>query len=143
MKESMWGVLVVLLGTTALLLLVFFQDVTNTDEHNSQLLKEVTEAAMWDAFDRASFIAYGVIKIDEAKFRENFIRRYADSAQKGRQYQIDFYDVNELPPKVSVQVTSSVQGTNFLNGDVQNVPLVNRIDAILEVPYHPKKEGGN
>lgn len=135
MKESMWGVLVVLLGATSLLVITFFQNITNTDEHNSQLLKEVTEAAMWDAFDYASYRAYGVIKIDKEKFVENFTRRYAESAQKNRTYKIDFYDVNELPPKVSVKVTSTDTGGNLLSGEVTDVTLSNKIDAILEVPY--------
>jgi len=135
MKESMWGILVVLLGATSLLVITFFQNITNTDEHNSQLLKEVTEAAMWDAFDYASYRAYGVVRIDREKFVENFTRRYAESAQKSRTYKIDFYDVNELPPKVSVKVTSKDTGNNLLSGEATNVTLSNKIDAILEVPY--------
>lgn len=135
MKEAMWGVLVVLLGAASLLVITFFQNVTNTDEHNSQLLKEVTEAAMWDAFDYASYRAEGVVRIDREKFVENFTRRYAESAQKNRTYQIDFYDINELPPKVSVKVTSKDTGGNLLSGEVTEVTLSNKIDAILEVPY--------
>ena len=135
MKESMWGVLVVLLGATSLLVITFFQNITNTDEHNSQLLKEVTEAAMWDAFDYASYRAYGVVRIDREKFVENFTRRYAESAQKSRTYDIDFYDVNEMPPKVSVKVTSRDTGNNLLSGEATEVTLSNKIDAILEVPY--------
>jgi len=135
MKESMWGVLVVLLGATSLLLITFFQNITNTDEHNSQLLKEVTEAAMWDAFDYASYRAYGVVRIDREKFVENFTRRYAESSQKDRTYKIDFYDINELPPKVSVKVTSKDIGGNLLSGEATEVTLSNKIDAILEVPY--------
>ena len=135
MKESMWGILVVLLGSVSLLLLVFFQDVTNTDEHNSQLLKEVTEASMWDAFDYAGYAAYGVVRIDREKFVENFTRRYAESAQRSRDYRIDFYDVNEMPPKVSVKVTSQASGANGFDGEVTDVTLSNRLDAILEVPY--------
>lgn len=135
MKESMWGVLVVLLGAAAILLLVFFQNVTNTDEHNSQLLKEVTEAAMWDAFDLASYTATGEIRIDKEKFVENFTRRYAESAQKNRNYKIQFYDVNETPPKVSVKVISSQSGKNLIENESNNVTLTNKIDAILETPY--------
>lgn len=135
MKEAMWGVLVVLLGAAAILLLVFFQNVTNTDEHNSQLLKEVTEAAMWDAFDHASYTANGEIRIDKEKFVENFTRRYAESAQKGRDYKIEFYDVNEAPPKVSVKVISSQSGKNLIEGNATDVTLTNKIDAILETPY--------
>lgn len=135
MKEAIWGVLVVLLGLMSLLVLVFFQDVTNTDEHNSQLLKETTEAAMWDSFDYAGYAAYGVVRIDREKFVENFTRRYAQNAQRSRTYTIDFYDVNEMPPKVSVKVTSHASGSNGRTGEVTDVTLSNKLDAILEVPY--------
>lgn len=135
MKEAMWGIFVVLLGSVSLLLLVFFQNVTNTDEHNSQLLKEVTEAAMWDAFDYAGYAAYGVVRIDREKFVENFTRRYAESAETSRHYRIDFYDINEFPPKVSVKVTSTQTGSNGFSGEATDVTLSNRINAILEVPY--------
>lgn len=139
MNQSFWGVLVVMLGVAALLLIVFFQTVTNTDEHNSQLLKEVTEAAMWDAFDYSTYRNTGVIRIDREKFVENFSRRFAESASKSYTYDIKFYDINERPPKVSVQVTTSQTGNpaGALSGtsDPVTVTLNNRIDAILEVPY--------
>ena len=55
MKESFWGIFVLGLGITSIVFIVLFQNLTNTDEHNSQLLKEVTEAAMWDAFDYSDY----------------------------------------------------------------------------------------
>ena len=79
MKESFWGIFVVFLGVLSIFFIVLFQNLTNTDEHNSQLLKEVTEAAMWDAFDYASYKTNGEIRIDREKFVENFIRRYRDN----------------------------------------------------------------
>lgn len=133
MKESFWGIFVIFLGVTSIFFIVLFQNLTNTDEHNSQLLKEVTEAAMWDAFDYSSYRTSGEIRINREKFVENFIRRYAESASRSRQYDITFYDVNELPPKVSLSVTSGVVG---VNGSTKiTFDLTNRIDAILEVPY--------
>lgn len=133
MKESFWGIFVVGLGILSIFFIVLFQNLTNTDEHNSQLLKEVTEAAMWDAFDYGSYRAYGEIRIDREKFVENFIRRYAESASRSRQYTIKFYDINEKPPKVSLSVQSGVVG---VAGSTQiTFDLQNRIDAILEVPY--------
>ena len=72
MKESFWGIFVVGLGILSIFFIVLFQSLTNTDEHNSQLLKEVTEAAMWDAFDYASFRANGTVRIYREKFVENF-----------------------------------------------------------------------
>ena len=133
MKESFWGIFVVFLGITSIFFIVLFQNLTNTDEHNSQLLKEVTEASMWDAFDYASYRTTGEIRIDREKFVENFIRRYAESASRSREYTIKFYDINEKPPKVSLSVQSGVVG---VGGNTEmTFDLQNRIDAILEVPY--------
>ena len=133
MKESFWGIFVVFLGVLSIFFIVLFQNLTNTDEHNSQLLKEVTEASMWDAFDYASYRTTGEIRIDREKFVENFIRRYAESASRSREYTIKFYDINEKPPKVSLSVQSGVVG---VGGNTEmTFALQNRIDAILEVPY--------
>ncbi len=133
MKESFWGIFVVFLGIASIFFIVLFQNLTNTDEHNSQLLKEVTEASMWDAFDYASYRTTGEIRIDREKFVENFIRRYAESASRSREYTIKFYDINEKPPKVSLSVQSGVVG---VGGNTEmTFDLQNRIDAILEVPY--------
>ena len=133
MKESFWGIFVVFMGVLGITFIVLFQNLTNTDQHNSQLLQEVTEAAMWDAVDYAEYRVSGTLKINREKFVENFIRRYAESASRSREYEITFYDVNETPPKVSVSVKSKVVGTNS-NTQV-TFDLQNRLDAILEEKY--------
>ncbi len=141
MNKSFWGVFVVMLGITSIILIALFQSITNSDEHNSQLLKEVTEAAMWDAVDYGYYRDNGSYKINKEKFVENFIRRFAQSSQgRTKEYKIDFLDVNELPPKVSIKVTTTVEsGTVFslLGGNTNevNFTLNNTIDAILETPY--------
>ncbi len=133
MKESFWGIFVVFMGVLALTFIVLFQNLTNTDQHNSQLLQEVTEAAMWDAVDYAEYRATGTLKINREKFVENFVRRYAESASRSREYVLTFYDVNEVPPKVSVSVKSRVVGNN--NSTQVTFDLQNRLDAILESKY--------
>ena len=135
MKESFRGMFVVMLGVAGIIFIFLFQNLTNTDEHNSQLLKEVTEAAMWDSFDYASYRSTGEIRINREKFVENFIRRYAESASMSREYNIKFYDINEKPPKVSIRVSSGVIGSNGMSGETMNFDLSDRINAILEVPY--------
>ena len=124
-----------MLGVAGIIFIFLFQNLTNTDEHNSQLLKEVTEAAMWDSFDYASYRSTGEIRINREKFVENFIRRYAESASMSREYNIKFYDINEKPPKVSIRVSSGVLGSNGMSGETMSFDLSDRIDAILEVPY--------
>ena len=133
MKESFWGVFVIFLGVLGITFIVLFQNLTNTDQHNTQLLQEVTEASMRDAIDYANYRATGVIKINREKFVENFIRRYAESASRSRKYEIIFYNINETPPKVSLAVRSGVTGIN--NSTEVNFDLTNKIDAILETPY--------
>lgn len=138
MNRSFWGIFVIMLGVTAIIFITFFQTVTNTDEHNSQLLKEVTEAAMWDAVDYTEYKKNSVLTINKEKFAENFIRRFAQNANLSNKYKIEIMDVNETPPKVSVRVSSVISGqvTVMLNqNDMTNFGINNRIDAILETPY--------
>lgn len=133
MKESFWGIFVVFLGVVGITFIVLFQNLTNTDQHNYNLLQEVTEAAMMDSIDYGAYRKSGHIKITREKFVENFIRRYAESASMSREYEITFYDVSEEPPKVSVGVRSKVVGTN--NSTQVTFNLQNKIDAILESKY--------
>ena len=129
MKESFWGIFVIGVGVAALLLIVLFQNITNTDQHNTMLLQEVTEAAMWDAVDYAECRATGALKINREKFVENFTRRYAESASRSRNYKLVFYSINETPPMVSVGVKSDAD-----NGSEYSFSLSNKVDAILESP---------
>ena len=138
MNKSLWGVLVIMLGVASVFFIVLFQTFTNTDEHNSQLLKEVTEAAMWDALDYGSYKTSRIVRIDREKFVENFVRRFAESAHTGRKYHIEIIDVNEAPPKVSIRVSSGVSGSPAaMLGDDQTFTfdIDNSIDAIMETPY--------
>ena len=132
MKESFWGAAVVAIGVITIFFILFFQSITNTDEHNYHLLKEATEAAMYDALDLASYKNEGVIRIDREKFVENFLRRFAESATLSNTYKVEIYDVNETPPKVSIKVSSSEQ-TN-LTGEVLEFDISKIDDAILETP---------
>lgn len=132
MKESFWGAAVVAIGIVAIFFIYFFQSITNTDEHNYHLLKEATEAAMYDALDLSAYRKDGTIRIDREKFVENFLRRFAESATLSRTYKIEIYDVNEEPPKVSLRVSSSE--STSLTGDMMEFELSNDINAILETP---------
>ena len=130
MKESFWGAAIASAGVIAIFFILFFQSVTNTDEHNYHLLKEVTKAAMYDALDLATYRDEGVIRIDREKFAENFLRRFAESATLAKTYKVEIFDINELPPKVSIRVSSSESTT--LTGDILEFEISNELDAILE-----------
>lgn len=141
MKESFWGVLIVMLGIISISFIYFFQSVTNTDEQNYYLLKEITESAMYDAVDLTEYAASGTVKIDREKFVENFLRRFAESVTLGNTYVVEIYDVNETPPKVSLKVSTklktSVGQDNILTGNTEEMTfdITNKLDAILETPY--------
>lgn len=132
MRESVWAIFIVAIGVVSITFVYFFQSLTNTEEHNYHLLKETTEAALYDSFDLAAYRKDLVIRIDREKFVENFIRRFAENASLSRTYQIKIYDVNEEPPKVSLQVSSVQQGNVT---ETMNFDITNKIDAILETPY--------
>lgn len=139
MNRAFWGVFVIMLGVAGILFISLFQTITNNDEHNSQALKEITEAAMWDAVDYSIYRARGYIVIEKEKFVENFIRRFAESANMSNKYTLEFYDVNESPPKVSIKITSEQSSgtvTATLGSDeTTDFTISHRIDAILETPY--------
>lgn len=134
MKESVWGYAIIVLGILAVGIIWFFANTTRTDQHNYNLLKETTEAAMLDALDLAAYRSDGTIRIEEEKFVENFIRRFAENADLSNEYyEIDIYDVNEEPPKVSLRVSSKRKTTS--TGEIIEFDIVNHLDAILETKY--------
>ena len=133
MNTAFWAVFVVGVGLVSVAFIFFFQNATNTEEQNYALLQEVTEAAMYDAVDIASYKATGTIRIDAEKFVENFVRRFAESVSLGNTYVIDIYDINETPPKVTLKVSTKLNSN--VTGELLEFDLTNRISAILETPY--------
>lgn len=133
MKESYWGSTIITIGVVALAFIFFFQKVTNITEENYNLLREVTEAAMYDAVDIDYYKAEGVVKINAEKFVENFLRRFAESASLANSYDIKIYDINETPPKVTLSVTSNA--TTTATGEKFTFNLNEKLSAILETTY--------
>lgn len=133
LRESVWGYAIIVLGILAIAIIWFFANTTNTDQHNYNLLKETVESAMNDAIDLSAYRKDGTIRIEEQKFVENFIRRFAENAELSNTYLIEIFDINETPPKVSLKI-SSVKETN-VTGDIVDFDIVNNIDAILETKY--------
>lgn len=140
MKESFWAVMIVGLGITSIFLVYFFQTVTNTSEHNYELLKETTEAAMFDALDLSAYRADETIRIDQERFVDSFIRRFAEDATLAHEYKISIYDVHEEPPKVSIKVSTFNVGFFSLGSEATSFSLTNQIDAILETKYYQDNE---
>lgn len=134
MSESFWGTFIISAGVLIIAVIFFMQKVTNTTEQNYTLIKETTQAAMKDAFDYASYMNDGeTIRINREVFVESFIRRFSQNASLSNTYVIEFYDINEYPPKVSLKVKTK-EGRVIANQEVQ-FDITNQIDAILETTY--------
>ena len=131
MKDSIWAYFIIMFGIIAIVFIFFMQRTTTTDQHNYTLLRETAEAAMYDAVDMAAYKNDQTVRINQEKFIESFLRRFAENASLSRTYQIDIYDINEEPPKVSIKVSSTEKGSS----DVLEFDLVNKVDAILETTY--------
>lgn len=133
MNESFWSMFIIGIGIISVSFIIFFQNVTSIDEQNYNLLRETTEAAMYDAVDLAAYRRDGTIRIDREKFVENFVRRFAEGAQLSQNYKIEIFDVNETPPKVTIRVSSNL-ASNITN-EIIEFDISNRLSAILETPY--------
>lgn len=131
MSNSFWGYWMILFGVFIVVIMLLVRSVTSNTTQDYYLLKEITEAAMVDAVDYAYYRDYSEIKISKEKFYESFVRRFAETAGSNTTYTINFYDVYEAPPKVSVEVKSK-SDTYRIAGDSTEFDIVNRIDSILE-----------
>lgn len=139
MRESFWGIMIVAMGITSMFLVYFFQSITNTSDHNYELLKETTQAAMYDSLDLAAYRYDGTIRIDRELFVESFLRRFAEDATLQHQYHVIIYDVYEEPPKVSIKITTMGSETSTtLSGENVTFQLTHKIDAILETKFREK-----
>ena len=130
MSESFWGTFVIGAGVLIIAVIFFMQQVTNTEEQNYTLIKETTQAAMNDALDYASYMADGTVRINREAFVENFIRRFSENASLSNSYVIEFYDINECPPKVSLKVKTK-EGKYIGDQEIE-FDITNKIDAIYE-----------
>ena len=132
MKWSFLTLGIIILGITGVGIILFFQQITTSNERDYYLLKEITEASMIDAIDISYYRQTGDLKIITEKFVENFTRRFAESTiLVGSGYTINFYDIIETPPKVSIEVRNSTNDYR-LNGEQLDYNVVNKLDAILE-----------
>ena len=125
MKDSIWAYFMIMFGIIAIVFIFFMQRVTTTDQHNYTLLRETTEAAMYDA---VTYSPEGEIQIKKGDFIDSFLKRFAQNASLARDYTIEIYDINEIPPKVSIKLKSKEKGTS----EMVDFDLVNKVDAILE-----------
>lgn len=131
MNKAMLTVGIIILSLATLLMINIISNYSSGSELDYYLVKETSEAAMVDAIDVKYYRENGLLRIDKEKFVESFVRRFADSIDTTRSYRISFYDINEVPPKVSVKVDSST----VLSFDNENLEMSTQLDAILENTY--------
>ena len=132
MKSSLWGYWLIAMGVFIFAIVMLIQSFTTTNTQDYYLIKEVTNAALVDSIDYAYYRVNGEIKINREKFVENFVRRYADTVTLGKTYKIDFYDLYEIPPKVSVKV-STTSDSYYVAGSTTSFDVINKIDSIIEM----------
>ena len=131
MNKAMLTVGIIILSLATLLMINIISNYSSGSELDYYLVKETSEAAMVDAIDVKYYRENGLLRIDKEKFVESFVRRFADSVDTTRNYQLSFYDLNEVPPKVSVKVDSSTV-LRFKGSDLE---MSTKSDAILENTY--------
>lgn len=135
MKWSFATAWVVILGLVGFTILLLFQNLTTKNEQDYYQLKEVASAAMLDSVDIAYYRRTGEVKIIEQKFVENFTRRFSETASyNSNGYTLEFYDIIEVPAKISVRVIDSTNEYT-IQGDSASFNIVNQLDAILETRY--------
>ena len=131
MNKAMLTVGIIILSLATLLMINIISNYSSGSELDYYLVKETSEAAMVDAIDVKYYRENGLLRIDKEKFVESFVRRFADSVDTTRNYKLSFYDLNEVPPKVSVKVDSSTV-LSFKGSDLE---MSTQLDAILENTY--------
>ncbi|NLD20701.1 MAG: hypothetical protein GX663_10780 [Clostridiales bacterium] len=137
MKESLWGYWLIILGIFVIVILMLIQSFTTTNTQDYYLLKEVTEAAVKDSVDYGYFRIYKELRIHREKFIENFVRRFSETVNLNKTYDIEFYAIYEAPPKVSIKVTTKTESYAIGRGQ-SSFDVVNKVNAILELRLDEK-----
>ena len=140
MNKGMLTVGIIFLALIALLLLQVLNNYSTGSELDYYLVKETTDAAIEDSLDKVFYSTCGVHRLDKEKFVESFLYRFANSADASRSYKIGFYDINEVPPKVSVKIDSlttlsfkSTDNNGNESKDAANIST--NYDAIVKSNY--------
>jgi hypothetical protein len=129
MKESMWGYWFIVLGLSIMSVMMLLQNYTTTNEQDYYLIKNVLEASMYESVDYAYFRDTSRIRMNTEKFVENFVRRFAESVNINKTYDINFYQIYEDPPAASVEIKSDGDGKD---GKVEaDDTVTNRLTGIL------------
>ena len=136
MNKGMLTVGIILLSLIALLMINVLTNYSTGGELDYYLVKETTDSAIEDSLDMTYYRKCGLYRMDKEKFVESFLYRFADNVDITRDYKIGFYDINELPPKVSVKIDSlTVLSVKDERGNADAAQMSTSYDAILETNY--------
>lgn len=145
MKYMYWGFGLIMFGLFGLVFIVMFESITINNESEYYVLKEAMEAAMLESVDYACYrigdedgldgCGENQVKIIEQKFVENFTRRFAASISGDvTQYEIEFHDIIESPPKATVVIKAKTQEYMLSPNDSKDsFTIVNDLSGILEL----------
>ncbi len=139
MKEAFWGWWIIALGLAITVVIMVVTDMTTTSEQDYYMVKEITQASMYEAVDYGYYRLNGELKINAEKFMENFIRRYSEVVSINKTVDIDFYDIYESPPKATVIVSNHTINA-FVEETDMTLDIKNRVDAVLEMDTETKPE---
>jgi hypothetical protein len=134
MKEAFWGYFLIVLGIMIIVIVLIIQNITSTSEEDYYLIKEVMKASMIESVDYGTYRLEGEIKISKEKFVENFLRRFAESVSPNKTYNIEFYEIYEMPPKASVKVTTST-GSQVITETATDFDIITVLNGIIETKY--------
>ncbi len=137
MKWSFTSIGLIIFGLIGILVITFFNEIVISNEQDYFTLKEAVEASMIESVDVTYYRLTGDIKISQEKFVENLTRRFVESATYGDEnYKLEFYDISESPPKVSVRIVDATKNYNLygtFGAEPTQVKIVNQISGILDV----------
>ena len=139
MKWSFASIGLIMIGLFGFLIIIMFNEITVSNEQDYYTLKDAAEAAMIESVDVAYYRLTGEIKMSKEKFVENFTRRFTETSTFGQgNYNIEYYQISETPPKVSLRIVDATNSYNIYNTfsvdlDPTQINIVNELSAILDV----------
>lgn len=150
MKYPFLALGMIMVGMSGLIFINMFQSITVNNESEYYVLKEAMKASMLESIDLSCYRSNenegcgGVVKISEQKFVENFTRRFTKSINGNvESYKLEFYDIIESPPKVSVIVRGNGNEYKFHTGQSISNDIANTLTGILETSDYSVKENSS
>ncbi len=147
MKNAYWGYWLIMLGIFVVVVMMLASDATTTNTQDYYQLKEVANGALYDSLDYSYYSSTKQVRILKEVFVENFLRRFSETVSQADTYKVQFYDLYESPPKVSIKIATGTAG--FIVGRdvgedaITSLDVVNSIDLIIELEANDPMDCGS